>query len=100
MTRTRLAYALVTPARNEAENLGRLAACVAAQTVLPVEWVIVENGSSDGTADVAAELAARPSVDPRLVRREEPAEAVRGGAIVRAFEAGVGRARRGAPTSS
>jgi glycosyltransferase involved in cell wall biosynthesis len=88
MTRTRLAYALVTPARNEAENLRRLAACIAAQTVRPVEWVIVENGSTDETEDVAATLAERhPWI--RLVRREEPAEAVRGGAIVRAFEAGV-----------
>ena len=88
MTRTRPAYALVTPARDEAENLGRLAACVDAQTVLPVEWIIVENGSTDMTGEIAAELAAKtPWI--RLVRREEPAEAVRGGAIVRSFEAGV-----------
>jgi glycosyltransferase involved in cell wall biosynthesis len=86
--RPSLTYALVTPARNEAENLGRLAACIAAQTVLPVEWVIVENGSSDGTVEVATRLAGEtPWI--RLVRREEPAEAVRGGAIVRSFEAGV-----------
>ena len=86
--RTRLAYALVTPARDEAENLGRLAACIVAQTVQPAEWIIVENGSSDATGEIAADLAEKtPWV--RLVRREEPAEAVRGGAIVRAFEAGV-----------
>ena len=88
MTRTRLAYALVTPARDEAENLGRLAACLEAQTVLPVEWVIVENGSTDATVEVASALAVE-HYWIRLVRREEPAEAVRGGAIVRSFEAGV-----------
>jgi poly-beta-1,6-N-acetyl-D-glucosamine synthase len=88
MTPTPLAYALVTPARNEAENLRALAPCVAAQTVLPAEWVIVENGSSDRTAAFAAELAAaHPWI--RVIRRDEDPEAVRGGAIVRAFEAGV-----------
>ncbi len=88
MTRTRLAYALVTPARDEAENLGRLAASLEAQTVLPAEWVIVENGSTDATVEVASALAVE-HYWIRLVRREEPAEAVRGGAIVRSFEAGV-----------
>jgi len=84
----RLGYALVTPARNEAENLGRLAACLLVQTVLPREWVIVENGSTDRTADVAARLAADHAWI-RLMRVDEPEEAVRGGAIVRAFTRGV-----------
>ncbi len=88
MTRTRLAYALVTPARDEAENLGRLAESVVAQTVPPVEWIIVENGSRDGTAAVAGELA-QAHEWIRLIRLEEAPEAVRGGAIVRAFTAGV-----------
>ncbi len=87
-SRSSLVYALVTPARDEAENLGRLAGSIAAQEALPVEWVIVENGSTDATVEVVTELAEKhPWI--RLVRREEPAEAVRGGAIVRAFEAGV-----------
>jgi biofilm PGA synthesis N-glycosyltransferase PgaC len=51
-------YAIVTPARNERENLGRLAQSLAAQTMLPDAWIIVDDGSDDGTDALAAELAA------------------------------------------
>jgi glycosyltransferase involved in cell wall biosynthesis len=50
-------YALVTPARNEEANLRRLAPCVLAQTVAPTEWIVVDDGSTDGTAAFAQELA-------------------------------------------
>jgi biofilm PGA synthesis N-glycosyltransferase PgaC len=52
-----LNYALVTPARDEAENLRRLARCLAEQTVQPNAWLVVDDGSTDGTADIARELA-------------------------------------------
>ena len=54
-----LTYAIITPARNERENLTRLAESVTAQRVLPACWVIVDDGSDDGMEIVAAELAAR-----------------------------------------
>jgi Glycosyl transferase family 2 len=52
-------YALITPARNEADSLAVVAASVAGQTRLPARWVIVDDGSSDATAEVAAGLARR-----------------------------------------
>lgn len=52
-----LSYALVTPARNEEENLRRLARSLVGQSVLPAVWVIVDSYSSDDTVAVAAELA-------------------------------------------
>jgi glycosyltransferase involved in cell wall biosynthesis len=51
-------YALVTPARNERANLERLAACVLAQELRPVEWIIVDDASDDGTDELARDLAA------------------------------------------
>ena len=42
---TSLTYAIVTPARNERDNLRRLADSVCGQTHLPAEWVIVDDGS-------------------------------------------------------
>jgi poly-beta-1,6-N-acetyl-D-glucosamine synthase len=54
---SRLRYAIVTPARNERDNLRRLAASVAAQRHLPEWWVIVDDGSDDGMGEVAATLA-------------------------------------------
>jgi glycosyltransferase involved in cell wall biosynthesis len=84
----RLTYAVVTPARNEAANLPRLAACLAAQTRPPDEWVIVDNGSDDGTADVVSELAeALPWV--RRAGSAGGAEPTRGGPVTRAFHAGL-----------
>jgi glycosyltransferase involved in cell wall biosynthesis len=54
-----LTYAIVTPARNERENLERLAASVIAQEQRPAAWVIVDDGSDDGMDAVARELARR-----------------------------------------
>jgi len=51
-------YAIVTPARNELDNLTRLAESLTAQTLLPAYWIIVDDGSDDGTAELAAKLAA------------------------------------------
>ena len=47
----------MTPARDERENIVRLAESLAAQTVLPEVWVIVDDGSEDGTRELAEALA-------------------------------------------
>ncbi len=47
-----LAYALVTPARNEEANIDRLIQCVIAQTLRPVRWIVVNDGSTDATAAI------------------------------------------------
>jgi biofilm PGA synthesis N-glycosyltransferase PgaC len=52
-------YALITPARNEADSLAVLAPAVVGQSRPPACWVIVDDGSSDATAEVATELARR-----------------------------------------
>jgi hypothetical protein len=81
-------YAAVTPARDEEENLRRLAESLLAQTILPVRWVIVENGSSDGTAQMAADLAvAHPWI--RLLQTEAAAGYDRTSPYMRAWHAGV-----------
>jgi biofilm PGA synthesis N-glycosyltransferase PgaC len=45
-------YVLITPARNEAAFIDRTLRSVVAQTVLPKRWVIVSDGSTDGTDDI------------------------------------------------
>jgi hypothetical protein len=45
-------YVLVTPVRNEVETVGRTIESVVGQTCLPKEWVIVSDGSTDGTNEV------------------------------------------------
>jgi poly-beta-1,6-N-acetyl-D-glucosamine synthase len=50
--REELRYAVVTPARNEAEFIGLTLKSMVAQTHLPVKWVIVSDGSTDGTDEI------------------------------------------------
>src|SRR3954453_4693811 len=83
-----LAYAVITPVRDEAENLPRLAASLAAQTVRPAAWRIVDNGSSDGTAEIAGRFAAEHDW-ARLLRIPGGTSAERGAPIVRALHAGI-----------
>lgn len=54
---TPLRLVLVTPARNEAQFIGDTMRSVIEQTVQPYRWVIVSDGSSDGTDDIVRELA-------------------------------------------
>jgi len=47
-------YVLITPARNEEKYIEKLIKSVISQTVLPVKWVIVNDGSSDATASIVS----------------------------------------------
>lgn len=76
---TRLRYAVVTPARNEEVNLQRLAAAMIAQDLPPFVWAVVDDGSTDGTPDVLADLAAehawiRAHARPEADREESLAD--------------------------
>ena len=45
-------YVLITPARNEADYIENTISSVIHQTVLPHKWVIVNDGSTDGTGEI------------------------------------------------
>jgi len=79
---------VITPARNEAENLRRLGRCLTDQSVRASTWVIVDNGSEDETGAVAAGLA-RQNGWVKHVTAEAPAGATRAEPIVYAFHCGV-----------
>lgn len=51
-------YVLVTPARNEAAFIEHTLKAVIAQRVLPLKWVIVSDGSTDGTDEIVRRFAA------------------------------------------
>jgi glycosyltransferase involved in cell wall biosynthesis len=81
-------YAVVTPARDEAENLPRLAASLVAQTIRPRAWTIVDNGSTDGTLEVAHRLAAEHEW-VHVLSLPGTSSADRGAPVVRALQAGI-----------
>jgi glycosyltransferase involved in cell wall biosynthesis len=49
---TSLPYVLITPARNEAAYIEKTIRSVIAQTVLPLRWIIVNDGSTDSTGEI------------------------------------------------
>ena len=74
--------------RDEAENLPRLAASLAAQTLPPREWLVVDNGSSDGTAELARSFASE-YVWVRVLSVPGAEVAERGAPVVRALHAAI-----------
>ena len=83
-----LTYALITPARDEADNLRRLGECLIRQTVLPETWIVVDNGSTDETATVVRGLA-ETHAWIRLASSPSAAVAQPGQPIVRAVHTGL-----------
>jgi len=59
MTPSGLSFALVTPARNEEAFIEGTIRSVVAQTRRPVRWVIVSDGSTDGTDEIVKRHAGR-----------------------------------------
>lgn len=51
-------YVLITPARNEAAFIELTLKSVVSQTVPPAKWVIVNDGSTDGTEEIVKKYAA------------------------------------------
>jgi glycosyltransferase involved in cell wall biosynthesis len=81
-------YSVVTPARDEAVNLPKLAASFAAQRIRPTVWYIVDNGSSDGTLEVARRIAGEHDW-VRVLSLPGTSVADRGAPVVRALQAGI-----------
>src|SRR5580765_2993193 len=79
-------YVLITPARNEASFIGLTIQSVMAQTIRPLKWVIVSDGSTDGTDEIVKQYASEhPWIE--LVRMPERRERHFAGKVV-AFNAG------------
>ncbi len=80
-------YVLVTPVRNEEKTIGITIESVIRQTVLPLEWVIVSDGSTDRTDDIVRSYAAQhPFI--RLLRLEKK-HAASFASVVIATESGI-----------
>jgi glycosyltransferase involved in cell wall biosynthesis len=84
-------YVLITPARNEEKYIGGTIQSVVAQTVLPERWVIVDDGSTDRTAEIVRDFASRnPWIE--LVSRPQRADRSFAGKVY-AFNAGLERVK-------
>ena len=81
-------YLLITPCRDEAKYLPVTIRTVAAQSVLPARWVIVDDGSTDATSEILAR-ATREHEFIRTIRREDRGERKVGPGVIDAFCAGL-----------
>lgn len=81
-------YVLITPCRDEAAHMQRTLNSVAAQSVPPALWVVVDDGSNDDTPAILAEYASRlPYL--RVISRQDTGERRVGGGVVEAFNVGL-----------
>ncbi|MFZ6707676.1 glycosyltransferase [Undibacterium sp. TC9W] len=79
---------IIAPVRDEADLIRLTLDSMVAQTVKPVEWIIVDDGSQDGTADIVREYSAQyPFI--RLVQRPDRGFRKVGGGVVAAFKFGI-----------
>jgi len=80
-------YVVITPVRDEAQFIEKTIHSMIQQTIKPAEWVIVDDGSTDETADIIARYATEHSWI-KLVNREDRGTRQRGKGVIEAFYAG------------
>ena len=81
-------YVLISPCRNEAAYIRRTLDSVAAQSVQPALWIVVDDGSTDETPAILAEYEGRlPWL--QVVRREDRGHRAVGPGVIDAFYAGL-----------
>lgn len=82
------AYVIISPCRDEAQFLMRTIESVAAQSVPPELWVIVDDGSTDQTPQLLARAAEQHEFI-RVIRRDDRGERSVGPGVIHAFDEGL-----------
>jgi biofilm PGA synthesis N-glycosyltransferase PgaC len=78
---------VITPVRDEERYIDATIRSVTSQTILPTEWIIVNDGSSDRTCDIVDQLAAQlPWI--HVIHRPNRGFRKPGGGVVEAFYEG------------
>lgn len=80
-------YVIITPARDEEAFIEKTIESVATQSILPLYWVIVDDGSRDRTGEIIDAYAAKY---PWIIARHRPNRGFRqaGGGVIATFNDG------------
>ncbi|MEL6468675.1 MAG: glycosyltransferase family A protein [Cyanobacteria bacterium J06623_4] len=80
-------YVLISPCRDEAAYIQTTIDSIVSQSLLPEKWVIVDDGSTDGTEEIIAQAARRyPFIE--VIRRSDRGQRSVGPGVIEAFYAG------------
>jgi glycosyltransferase involved in cell wall biosynthesis len=82
---------IVSPVRDEEATLERTLRCMEAQTLKPIQWIVVDDGSTDRTPEILAE-AQRRIAWLRVVKRADRGYRKVGGGVIDAFWEGLAAA--------
>jgi glycosyltransferase involved in cell wall biosynthesis len=85
-------YVIVSPVRDEQLNLERTIQSVAQQSMLPAQWIIVNDGSTDRTGEIL-EAAAKTHSWLSVMHRPDRGSREPGSGVIAAFSEGYGRIR-------
>lgn len=88
-------YCIITPAHNEAGFIPRVVEAIAAQTLKPIKWVIVDDRSTDDTWALINAAASKYSFIEPVQVQGEPGQAL-GGNVACLFNANCARIEAGA----
>ena len=67
MSSDKVLFGLVTPVRDAEAFIGAIIESVAAQTIRPLRWIIVDDGSRDRSAEFDADLVFPPDHFARIL---------------------------------
>ena len=80
-------YVIITPVRDEEKFIEATLECLLRQTILPLEWVIVDDGSTDRTGTILDRYAVKyPWI--RVIHRTNRGFRKSGGGVMEAFSEG------------
>ena len=80
-------YVVISPVRDEADNLESTIESLLRQTITPVQWIVVNDGSTDLTGQILDHYANQISWI-RIVHRDNRGFRQPGGGVIAAFEDG------------
>jgi len=90
-----LKYIVISPVRDEAEFLPRVIKSMANQSILPLEWVVVDDGSTDKTGEILKSAAKKYAWITYVKKADRGVRSV-GPGVVEAFYYGFERKRSSA----
>ena len=81
-------YLIISPGRNEAEFMRKTLDSVIAQTIRPIKWIIVDDGSTDESPAILTEYVSKHDWIEVITRKDRGRRAVVGSGVMDAFYAG------------